>query len=149
MRKIVKSDCWLWTGYLNRDGYGVTNWPSPGKKKASALVHRLMYEDVYGPIPDGLEVGHKCKMKACCNPKHLRAATHAENMFAARRTCCLNGHLWTESTAYSRERTCRFCKNEYDRNYRAKLKQEMFIVDSRVAINRAMHSTVSKEARRG
>lgn len=36
------------------------------------MYHRLVYEEMFGEIPDGFEVGHICKNRACCNPEHLQ-----------------------------------------------------------------------------
>jgi hypothetical protein len=35
------------------------------------------------PIPEGLEVHHKCRVKNCCNPKHLAIVTRRENTLEA------------------------------------------------------------------
>jgi HNH endonuclease len=56
--------CWIWEGGL-RHGYG---------------AHHVAWRQRYGPVPDGLELDHLCRIKACCNPDHLEAVTHAENV---------------------------------------------------------------------
>jgi hypothetical protein len=35
---------------------------------------------VKGPIPEGLEIDHLCRVQLCVNPEHLEAVTHRENM---------------------------------------------------------------------
>lgn len=51
---------------LNKDGYfrKVIN----GKW---VMYHRYVMEEKFGNIPDGYEVNHKCKNRACCNTDHL------------------------------------------------------------------------------
>src|SRR5262245_35041552 len=82
-----ESGCLLWTGYVAPNGYGNTG---------GRLVHRLMYEWFNGPIPDGLEIDHTCRVKHCAAPAHLEAVTHAENRRRAMdKTHCKRGHKWT------------------------------------------------------
>lgn len=67
----------MWQKGKNGRGYGTVT-PEPGAKQK--YVHRLAYEDAYGPIPEGLGVLHKCNNPACFNPEHLYAGTHQQNM---------------------------------------------------------------------
>lgn len=48
-----------------------------GRKKYD---HVLSYELHVGEVPEGLEVDHLCRVKWCCNPDHLEAVTHRENI---------------------------------------------------------------------
>lgn len=68
------NECWLWQRRLDRDGYGRTTI-------ASKMVrpHRVMYEELVGVIPDGLEIDHLCRVRNCCNPAHLEVVTKQEN----------------------------------------------------------------------
>jgi hypothetical protein len=46
-------------------------------------AHRIAWELVNGPIPDGAEICHNCPdgdQPGCCNPAHLFPGTHYENM---------------------------------------------------------------------
>lgn len=68
--------CWLWLGAWSTYGYGKVN--KHGKVVTEA--HRMFYEDRFGPIPDGMQVLHKCDTPPCCNPDHLFLGTQADNM---------------------------------------------------------------------
>jgi hypothetical protein len=73
--------CWLWTGGVDKNGYGcIKSPPDENGKKRSQRIHRIMYERYNGPIPqDKPLIMHSCDTPACCNPKHLTTATPAEN----------------------------------------------------------------------
>lgn len=69
------SDCWSWTG--NRPG-GLYGHFSVGTDK-TVKAHRWIYQHVYGKIPNGLIVRHKCDNPPCVNPLHLEVGTHKDN----------------------------------------------------------------------
>jgi hypothetical protein len=71
---IVHDECWEWQG-VQRKGYGRISVDS---KQYS--VHRVVFADIHGPIPEGMTVLHTCDNPPCCRPEHLRLATQAENM---------------------------------------------------------------------
>lgn len=66
-----KTPCWIWQRGKHSGGYGLTGRHS--------YVHRLLYEERYGPVPDGRELDHLCRQASCVNPDHLEPVTHAEN----------------------------------------------------------------------
>ena len=39
----------------------------------------MAYELVHGPIPQGVKLDHICRVRACCNPLHLRPSTSRRN----------------------------------------------------------------------
>ena len=71
--------CWLWTGSRNNNGYGRFRLSRFGKRQRTVLAHRFAYEQVNGPIPDGLVVDHTCHNRHCVNPNHLRLVTNQDN----------------------------------------------------------------------
>jgi hypothetical protein len=84
--KVVESgDCLIWTGKLDGHGYG-QHWVSAkytGDSGRRELVYRIVWEEMFGEIPEGLEVMHLCDVPACVQPQHLRLGTHRENMLDA------------------------------------------------------------------
>ncbi len=71
-----ETDCWLWQLCKDKDGYGTVGVAS-GKM---ALAHRAYYEERFGPVPEGKELDHLCRVRACVNPEHLEPVTHHENL---------------------------------------------------------------------
>jgi len=67
-------DCWIWTGSKNNKGYGVIG---NGNNHLS-YVHRLVWEESNGTIPEGVEVCHSCDKPSCV--RHLFLGSHLENM---------------------------------------------------------------------
>ena len=65
-------ECWIWSGSVSTQGYGKFSNPS-------LLAHRVSYESMVGPIPEGLAIDHLCRVRTCVNPAHLDPVTAAEN----------------------------------------------------------------------
>jgi hypothetical protein len=121
------SGCWLWEGYVSPSGYG--RW------RRRTLAHRVAYEAARGPVPNGLVLDHKCRVRCCVNPDHLEAVTNKVNVLRgegfvavnARKTHCVNGHELTEENTRirhrngSQRRVCRLCQREFSARHRAKL----------------------------
>jgi HNH endonuclease len=61
-------------------------------KGSERFVHRLGWKQLRGPIPNGMELHHRCGVHACWNPDHLQLVTHAENLAYRRKTHCKRGH---------------------------------------------------------
>ena len=127
--KVDKSgDCWLWTAAVDPRGYGAFGGPNHRR----VFAHRVAYELLKGPIPQGLELDHLCRQPSCVNPDHLEPVTHAENVRRGEcgshqraKTHCPHGHEYTpENTVHTKEgwRTCRTCKRISNRKAKARAK---------------------------
>lgn len=68
-------ECWLWTGYVDKDGYG---WLRVGHQLLRS--HRFSYAMVHDDLKDDVMVLHTCHNQACVNPQHLYLGTHEQNM---------------------------------------------------------------------
>ena len=82
---VLGPGCWVWSGGKTK-GYGVIR--ERGRKGRLRLAHVVMYEMVVGPVPDGWEVDHLCRVRACVRPSHLEAVTgmvNRQRQAAARR----------------------------------------------------------------
>jgi hypothetical protein len=114
------SGCWLWTGSVNKAGYGLF-WTGAAQR----LAHRCSYELHVGPIPAGLTLDHLCRVRCCVNPDHLEPVTQGDNArrspiigirsgeLQRSKTHCPKGHAYTGENLIIREngwRRCRACK---------------------------------------
>jgi hypothetical protein len=71
--------CWVWCGSVQNE-YGRYYFTDDLGVLRSRAGHRAVWEEIRGPIPDGMVLDHTvCGNKLCCNPDHLEVVTLAEN----------------------------------------------------------------------
>ena len=112
--------CWLWTG-AKQKGYGVavvSVCANPEGKSRNRKAHRMAYELLCGPIPEGLQLDHLCRNPSCVNPSHLEPVTCKENLLRghtlnnhnAHKTHCWRGHPFDQENTYVMKDGGRLCK---------------------------------------
>lgn len=125
--------CRIWQHSKFANGYGKQTRPVTHPRGAGMTYsHILAWEEVNGPVPDGLELDHLCRQVDCGNPDHLEPVTHAENVrrgmaggIAQRaRTHCVHGHPLSGENLYrhGNRRYCKTCRREKLRESRARRK---------------------------
>ena len=78
--KVDKTEtCWIWIGAIGTGGYG-NFWVGPDRLSDRMRAHRFAYESMVGPIPEGLDLDHLCRNRACVNPAHLEPVTRRVNL---------------------------------------------------------------------
>lgn len=124
------ADCWNWKRSKDNHGYGRI-----GVHNKVLLAHRVVYELLVGPIPDGLELDHLCRNPSCVNPDHLEPVMHVENVrrgdAAQLGDRCKYGHdLNNPDNVYThtrgrRGRKCKTCALENSRRAYQRRKGEI------------------------
>lgn len=112
--------CRIWRYHKDDDEYGIVSFN--GK---SVKVHRYVWERDVGPIPEGMMIDHRCRVRSCCNSNHHRVVTQQVNatenvanhswQINAAKTRCKRGHPFSKANTYvskNGSRQCRACKNE-------------------------------------
>jgi HNH endonuclease len=118
----AEGDCWVWIGAIsNETGYG--NFRQ-GKSEDYAQIgaHRFAWQLLVGPIPEGLQIDHLCRNRACVNPDHLEVVTvkvNRERAIGSRDhhirigSTCPRGHDRNPGNVYYRDNgypECRVCR---------------------------------------
>jgi hypothetical protein len=128
--QVAPNGCWVWVAARDNHGYG-----RYGIDGRAATAHRVAYQTLVGPIPDGLHLDHLCRVRACVNPEHLEPVTCRENVLRgvgpsalhSVKTHCPEGHEYTEENTYLYRgmRYCQTCKANHSAAGRARGHQRL------------------------
>lgn len=129
MRTVNVDECWLWAGPI----HSVLCYGQLHTEGTTYLAHWLIWEDLNGRTPKGLQLDHLCNVKPCINPSHLEAVTQRENSRRWRGNKpdhCIRGHRLTDdniSVSISKwgtpSRRCKKCASDRHRARYQKLKE--------------------------
>lgn len=76
LKSETAGDCVLWTGTLDKSGYGRMGF----QRERNVLVHRVAYFLSTGEDINGSQIHHTCATRRCFNPEHLQRASKADNV---------------------------------------------------------------------
>lgn len=71
-----ETKCWMWQGAVNSSGYPFGNGYTPMHRAVKTIYDGHVWEK--GQIAD-----HKCRVKLCVNPDHIRVTNKAVNTYHA------------------------------------------------------------------
>lgn len=117
--KVDPGLCWEWQGKPNSYGYGRMRIDGD-----LYFAHRIAWELLVGPIPEGLVIDHMCVNKICVCPEHLDPVTQTVNAKRGKwveasvdvkksRTHCIRNHPLFGDNLYvtpNGRRNCRECR---------------------------------------
>jgi hypothetical protein len=126
VRIAGSDDCWPWLGSVTGSNHGTIRTA----RSRSDPVHRVAWEMLKGPIPDGLEIHHRCENPICCNTAHMELLTHGDHArvsdgaaYLRERDACKHGHPFDERNTYrmpNGARACKVCRQDAVLRYRAR-----------------------------
>lgn len=124
--------CHDWKGRITPQGYGELS-ANKNNGGGNLRAHRVVWEALNGPIPEGMVIDHLCRNRSCVNPMHLEPVTVKENNLRGegvgaknmKKTECKSGHPFDESNTGwlgNGKRFCRQCNKIASQKYFAKKK---------------------------
>lgn len=101
-RVDASGPCWLWVGKLNTYGYATTSM-----RGRRGLAHRLVWEALCGPIPDGMQLDH---LEVVTKDENNRRGYSFSALRARSTTCALGHPLEVVDEGTGTRRRCMTCR---------------------------------------
>lgn len=103
----------LYAGSLSDKGYSTKYVKKDGVWKR-AYLHREIYINHHGDIPNGMVIDHLCRNRSCINIDHLEAVTNRENLKRGNGASpygeyCNKGHSLKDVGVAYRTKDSRYC----------------------------------------
>ena len=100
--KRAENGCLEWTACRNKNGYGQIR--VGGRAGGAELAHRVAWELVHGPVPDGMCVLHRCDNPPCVWEPHLFLGTQMDNIadMRAKKRAAAPPHPRGSSASYAK-----------------------------------------------
>lgn len=146
-REVAPDECWEYPKRARgTDGYAVVQ-----RGGRAVMAHRASFEQFVGPIPEGMEIHHTCRTRACVNPAHLVPMSRRENVLLsnnaaainARKTHCPKGHEYTTENTWvnlrrkgGTERRCKACQSARHRGWASRNRKRVSEIQMRYARNK-------------
>lgn len=73
--------CWECSGWNTGNGYAKIR-----VNGRCRIAHKILYEEMVGPVPAGLLLDHKCRNRSCVNPNYLEPVTPRVNTLRGKAT---------------------------------------------------------------
>lgn len=122
------SPCHIWEGYVKETGYGQIR--VHGRTRPA---HVVAWTNANGPVPEGHDLDHLCRVRNCIRPDHLEPVTRGENLRRGigpelhrqrqrAKTHCIRGHAYSPENTFinvNGARVCRPCCRIRNASYRS------------------------------
>jgi hypothetical protein len=102
---VAPNGCWVWRKATDPNGYG--RFWFDGRMLGA---HRVSYQLLVGPVPEGLDLDHLCRNRRCVNPSHLEPVTRRTNL--VRGDTLVSAHVSGADCGNAKCVSCRWKRDE-------------------------------------